>query len=472
MAELNGVTPLFLKDSELRRLNGGTQVKNYDILSMIVDEIGNGKTHGIQRCGGLWRIYMKTVDDRTELLSHGISVGERKLNFFSENPFSANSSRPSDKRTKVKIHGYAMSGDNAPILTFLEKHNVKISSDVKDGMMRTARGHLTDVYDGTKFMYVETDSLENNQLPRNAYISIFNCMIYHEGQKESMKLCTNCYDTQHWTRQCPNARVCRVCRKPGHVEGENMCDYYEKQENIRPYGGYKDPLSNHFHCEFMHNGIPVKSSEHAFGHDKAMANGDTDLANRILEAKDAREAKSLMNCITCIDSWDEERGVKIMETINMEKFEQVEVCRKALLETEGKTIAEAVPSERDRFWGTGIDKVATENTMPSKWPGKNGMGKILMNVRDRIIMKEVNSRSSRSRAKGRGGRGGRGGHLNSSPRSQSLKRGSSPSAESSPARRQKNAERTTVPEVQNRFNPLETDPPSNSDPPSKEGDWD
>ena len=52
-------------------------------------------------------------------------------------------------------------------------------------MMRTTRGHLTDVYNGTKFMYVETGSPENNQLPRNAYISVFNCVIYHEGQKEN-----------------------------------------------------------------------------------------------------------------------------------------------------------------------------------------------------------------------------------------------------------------------------------------------
>ena len=443
---LNGVTPLFLKDSELKLANDGQRVKNYDILDYIEESVGKGKTHGIQRIGGVWRIYMKKEEDKIELRTKGITVGNRLIRFFSENPFATHSETPDDKRIKVKIHGYPMSADNAPITTFCERHKVKPVGPVKEGLIRSRGGFLTDVHDGSKFLYVDAKSIENNPLPRNAYISRFRCLIYHEGQKENTKLCTNCYETTHWTRQCTNDRVCKVCRKSGHIEGSDDCEYHEAQVNMAAFGGYRDRLSNMYPCDFLHRGIPVKSSEHAFGYDKAVANGNQELADMILEAKHAGEAKSMADTITCIDTWDEERGAKIMEDINMEKYEQVEECREELLATEGQIIAEAVPSNRDRFWGTGLDKNATLNTTPAKWPGKNRMGGILMNVRDKLIMREVRD-STRSRVRGRTVR---------SPRSGSTKRSASPSATSSPARRHKTEETSTEPTIRiaNKFNTL------------------
>ncbi len=442
--KLSGITPLFIRNSELTNANNGKYVKGYEVYEAVVDTVGNGMTDGIQRQGALWRIYPRTVMAKTELQTRGITVNEKNIRLFSDNPFATNASSPDDKRVKVTIHGYPMSGDNGPILTFCEKHNVVPCSPIKDGMLRTRRGHLTDCKDGSKFFYVEAASVKDNQLPRDAFISRFKCRIVHFGQKESMKNCTNCYGTDHWTRQCPNERVCRVCRKAGHIEGEEDCDFYHPNENVVPFGGYKDELSNHYRCDFMHGNIPVKSTEHAWFHDKAVMNGQTDLADKILEAETAKEAKALGNMIPCVEEWDKEH-VNLMETINTEKFEQVEKCQKRLLSTEGMTLAEAVPTERDRFWSTGIDKQATQNTNPSHWPGDNGMGKVLMNVRDKLLVKQINAAKSEStRSRSRGGRGtgqrspksGRGtGQI--SPRSASTKRNVSPNATSSPARKPK-----------------------------------
>ncbi len=108
-----------------------------------------------------------------------------------------------------------------------------------------------------------------------------------------------------------------------------------------------------------------------------------DLANRIRDAKDAKEAKSLSRCIQCISTWDAEH-LDLMYDIVDAKFHQVEECQEKLLETGEKVIVEAVPTDRDKYWGSGMGKEATLHTDRNAWPGDNTMGEILMKVRQNL----------------------------------------------------------------------------------------
>ncbi len=413
-----GNTPLFIKASDLMDAKG-YRMTDYDIYEEISQTIGKGKVKGIQNIRGLWRCYMKNFEAKMELKSKGLTIGGKKVQFHFDNPFAANITGPDQKRTKVTIRGYPMSAAEEPIITFLDKHKIKPESSIKDGYMRDRSGKLTAVQNGSRFSYADSKGIESNPLPRDAFIGRFQVKIYHQGQLENKKYCHNCLSEMHWTNQCVNLRVCKVCKLDNHIEGDPMCEFYCPQDNIIPFGGKNDPESNMFPCDFLHNGVPVNCSEVAYFHDKAMKHGDKDLANDILDAKNGYEAKTLGKCIQCVPSWEAE-NVQVMEHIVTEKFEQVPECQEKLLNSGDQMIVEAVPYG-DLFWGAGLDKNAAKNTRPDMWPGRNEMGKLIMRVRDKLRKAKKEKDGNKSNARGRTTEVRRSAR-SASPRSPSVKR--------------------------------------------------
>ena len=61
------------------------------------------------------------------------------------------------------------------------------------------------------------------------------------------------------------------------------------------------------------------------------------------------------------------------------KFVQHPDLKTKLLETGSRPIGEA--SARDKYWGIGTSADTVKAAEPSKWPGKNVMGKLLMELR-------------------------------------------------------------------------------------------
>jgi len=61
------------------------------------------------------------------------------------------------------------------------------------------------------------------------------------------------------------------------------------------------------------------------------------------------------------------------------KFIQHPDLRKKLLDTGNRIIGEADP--RDKYWAIGTSAGTSKAMKPEQWPGKNVLGKILMEVR-------------------------------------------------------------------------------------------
>ena len=177
-----------------------------------------------------------------------------------------------------------------------------------------------------------------------------------------------------------------VCKKPGHEEGSNKCEYYEPQVDVTTFAGANDPLSNFYGAPFDYNNIEVSSSEQAYQYQKALRNGMPDMAKQILNAKSPNEAKSMGRYIKCSPTWEQE-NLDLMEQIVAQKFSQVPEAKKALLKTGETTLVEAVPWQF--FWGSGLSREATFNTMQAVWPGENAMGKILEKTRKTLREKQV-----------------------------------------------------------------------------------
>ena len=97
--------------------------------------------------------------------------------------------------------------------------------------------------------------------------------------------------------------------------------------NTRAFGGSEDPLSNHFPCDFTHNHIKGKSTEHVWMHQKALKNGQSELAHMCLDAETAKDAKYLSEGIRCTPDWDRhELSYNLMKDINRSKYQQVKVA--------------------------------------------------------------------------------------------------------------------------------------------------
>ena len=81
------------------------------------------------------------------------------------------------------------------------------------------------------------------------------------------------------------------------------------------------------------------------------------------------------------EEWDKTKD-GIMRMAVKAKFIQHPDLKTKLLETGKRPIGEA--SARDKYWGIGTSADTTKANDPSKWPGKNVLGKMLMELRTEL----------------------------------------------------------------------------------------
>ena len=114
---------------------------------------------------------------------------------------------------------------------------------------------------------------------------------------------------------------------------------------------------------------------------KAKLFHDAENYTKILRANTAKGCKWLGKQVTPFDAkaWD---AVKydIVKTGNRAKYEQNHDLKELLLSTGDSILAEASP--KDKIWGIAMDAKTAAKTNPSKWPGENLLGKILMELRE------------------------------------------------------------------------------------------
>ena len=117
--------------------------------------------------------------------------------------------------------------------------------------------------------------------------------------------------------------------------------------------------------------------------------GLQELAAEIKDCVHAGEAKRLSKLITS----DEERfrwesDIEVMKHLLQAKYEQCEQFCTCLIDSQGKTLAEATPST---LWGTGFSPFLTEHSFPSVCLGQNMLGVLLTELAQTNHDQEVTS---------------------------------------------------------------------------------
>jgi ribA/ribD-fused uncharacterized protein len=81
------------------------------------------------------------------------------------------------------------------------------------------------------------------------------------------------------------------------------------------------------------------------------------------------------------DEWAEKRD-QVMAIALKAKFMQHPELKAKLLSTNDRPIGEA--NARDKYWGIGTGADTAKAKIPSKWPGKNRLGQLLMDLRTEL----------------------------------------------------------------------------------------
>ena len=142
-------------------------------------------------------------------------------------------------------------------------------------------------------------------------------------------------------------------------------------------------FSNMYPAKMQIDSITFASVEHYFQWSKAKLFGDGATAEKIMKTPSAKAVKALGK--KAKDFKEEEWNAKkdeIMRTALKAKLMQHPDIKAKLVETGTRPIGEA--NARDKYWGigTGVDTAKAKDS--TKWPGKNVLGKMLMDLRTEL----------------------------------------------------------------------------------------
>ncbi len=150
----------------------------------------------------------------------------------------------------------------------------------------------------------------------------------------------------------------------------------------------KESFSNFFETHFT---LTIKSGSYHFNcveqffmWYKAKKFKDQEIADKILMSNyNPKEVKRLGRQVKNYNDkeWDAVRA-SVMRTGLRLKFTQNEALKELLLSTGDKILVEASPY--DRIWGAGIRENDSRISDPEKWPGKNLLGQLLMELREEL----------------------------------------------------------------------------------------
>ena len=131
------------------------------------------------------------------------------------------------------------------------------------------------------------------------------------------------------------------------------------------------------------DGTTFPTVEHYYQWSKAKQFGDAEIQAKIMKTASAKSVKSYGKKVKNFndEAWNERKD-QVMRVAVKAKFMQHPELLKKLRDTGTRPIAEADP--RGKYWGIGTSADTSKAKDPERWPGKNVLGKILMELRSEL----------------------------------------------------------------------------------------
>ena len=179
-------------------------------------------------------------------------------------------------------------------------------------------------------------------------------------------------------------RKCKRCGGISHRTTDiNKCDYYTPSSDD-VYVFNSGPLSNFHKCEVNLGPLTFPTSEHAYQFRACEEHLNPEVAEQVLKARSPQEAKSIANYVKDPDPTSHWNTIKcdVMRHVLRAKAESNDEFRQHLLNTGNQLLVEA--SASDSYWGSGLTYLLTTTTLSEMLPGKNMLGRLLVELRDEL----------------------------------------------------------------------------------------
>jgi len=153
-------------------------------------------------------------------------------------------------------------------------------------------------------------------------------------------------------------------------------------KSFKYYPFLKGPFSNWKLAEFIIDGILYKHTEQYYMAQKAKFFNDLESYEKIMKIDDPKIIKRIGRNENIknfdITTWNKVK-YQIMFKGNFEKYRQNPDFARKLLKTKNQILVECNP--KDLEWSCGLSIEDNNIKNPFKWPGKNLLGFVLMEVR-------------------------------------------------------------------------------------------
>ena len=281
----------------------------------------------------------------------------------------------SNSDCRLSLHGFPFTVSDAEIENWVDRWAIRSSRIMKAKAKATdgrSRKHES-LLNGNRFYYISDVispcprfSVYQIQAPNDDSIIIdVQIQIFYPGQTIN---CRKCLADDHTAKDCKQTT--------------------SRNKNLIVFRGGQNPLSNFFPVQLESGSKSFPSSEHWYQYRKAMYVGDTVAAGSILDARTPYDAMLLGRDLNTENSEWEAHKTNIMREILQCKYDQCPEFQDSLQKSETKILAEATSH---LYWASGLPPSTTSSRACETWPGRNMLGKLLMELRAHQINADSSS---------------------------------------------------------------------------------
>lgn len=149
--------------------------------------------------------------------------------------------------------------------------------------------------------------------------------------------------------------------------------------------GKMSPLSNFHPANFNLDRVQYSNVEQYYQVARAEFYRDDRIAFQMMSSNDPRKIKALSHSVKTKEGerdWFSKKAKDVMTKAVRAKFSQNRELAKFLVNETKETLVECNP--HDRYFSCGLGMSNVDRQVPSKWPGKNVLGDVLMYVKSEL----------------------------------------------------------------------------------------